>query len=969
MSSVTVPYTFGDQSGPIPLAELDANFTVLENAINTSVSGPTGPAGATGPTGPTGATGAASTVAGPTGSNGPTGPIGTGPTGPTGINGPTGPTGYGPTGPTGPTGLPGGIYNTTSTSSLSLTTGVKNPTVGTGLAYTPGMQLIFAYDSSNYMIGTINSYTSGTGALAINITSVTGSGTYTAWTVNINGAPGPVGPTGPTGATGAASTVAGPTGAKGPTGPTGPTGTTGSVGPTGSTGANGPTGPTGPTGAASNVAGPTGPTGFGPTGATGTKGPTGPTGPTGFGPTGPTGPTGATGATPAIGGSTTQVQYNNGGALAGSSAMTFSSGALTALVSPSTARAARTNGPNTYLNYFKAKVSAVSGDPGAGYLLWNNLTQTSATSININSVMSDGENVDGFLAALSQGNTIFIGIANNVVTYQGWVITGTPTFTAGSGGSFGYWTYPVTLSYSGGSNFAGDQQIYLGLQNTTTATRSLADFLYDVVNVNDYGADPTGTNDSTTAFYNALTVGKKIYVPTGTYKISSALPLINVHMYGDGVLSTYLVSYETDPARAIIYAGRSTIIENMSISYAAGKVTGTEGIWQRVAISTTAQNPDGTFLGMQMGSIRNVYISNVGTAIGDLGGYFGGAYWPTFSCTFSDIEIANFSFRGFDFESANRTGNVYSNIYIFGGDTKDALGPYYSNIDSGFYLAGEESECSIIQLNVEWAHTKIGAVRLSGLRAAAIQTIHIEEVTVTTDSNGLMFWNDSDGSIESLTAYYCPIVTSNWSALRIADAVYNGYSGSYNPSTCNFLRIGAFHMAGLNDGDRASGGLTGLTGFHFITRDSGAVGRFFLQIDSYPWNTFRSDSSVYKSFPADPNNLIYFITTAAGPSSVLEGTTASSATATGNLAATGWVRRQDGMMEQWGSVSVAANTVATVTLPTPFKTACVFQVAEPYDTNTAATYRFSASPLSLTQIQITNTNGFTTGGFWRALGY
>ena len=88
-------------------------------------------------------------------------------------------------------------------------------------------------------------------------------------------------------------------------GPTGPTGNVGLTGPTGAQGIQGVTGPTG----AQGIQGPTGPTG--PTGATGAAS-------TVTGPTGPTGLTGPTGATPAIGGSTTQVQYNNAGALAGS---------------------------------------------------------------------------------------------------------------------------------------------------------------------------------------------------------------------------------------------------------------------------------------------------------------------------------------------------------------------------------------------------------------------------------------------------------------------------------------------------------------------------------------------------------------------------------------------------------------------------------------------------------------------------
>jgi hypothetical protein len=106
------------------------------------------------------------------------------------------------------------------------------------------------------MTGTVTSYNSATGAFVANITSVTGSGTYSTWSVNLNAASGPAGPTGATGATGAASTVTGPTGWTGPTGATGATGaagasTTGPTGPTGSTGPSvtGPTGPTGPTGA------------------------------------------------------------------------------------------------------------------------------------------------------------------------------------------------------------------------------------------------------------------------------------------------------------------------------------------------------------------------------------------------------------------------------------------------------------------------------------------------------------------------------------------------------------------------------------------------------------------------------------------------------------------------------------------------------------------------------------------------
>lgn len=88
-------------------------------------------------------------------------------------------------------------------------------------------------------------------------------------------------------------------------------------GPTGPPGPSGPAGPTGPPGSNGGITGPTGPPG---------EGVTGPTGPPGPG----EGVTGATGATGPIGGSNTEVIYNDNGVAAGSSNLTFDGATLSA---------------------------------------------------------------------------------------------------------------------------------------------------------------------------------------------------------------------------------------------------------------------------------------------------------------------------------------------------------------------------------------------------------------------------------------------------------------------------------------------------------------------------------------------------------------------------------------------------------------------------------------------------------------
>jgi hypothetical protein len=114
----------------------------------------------------------------------------------------------------------GDRYATTSTSTLALVaSGTVNLIVETGLKYSVGQVAIIAYDNSNYMIGTVSAYNAATGALSVVISSRVGAGTYSSWSVNLNGAAGPAGPTGPAG-------PQGNVGATGSTGPTGPIGGT-----------------------------------------------------------------------------------------------------------------------------------------------------------------------------------------------------------------------------------------------------------------------------------------------------------------------------------------------------------------------------------------------------------------------------------------------------------------------------------------------------------------------------------------------------------------------------------------------------------------------------------------------------------------------------------------------------------------------------------------------------------------------
>lgn len=79
-------------------------------------------------------------------------------------------------------------YNGTSTTSLTVGTGSKSLTTQTGKNFQIGQSVRIASTASptNYMDGQVTAYTTGTGALVVNVTAVGGAGTIAAWTISLS---------------------------------------------------------------------------------------------------------------------------------------------------------------------------------------------------------------------------------------------------------------------------------------------------------------------------------------------------------------------------------------------------------------------------------------------------------------------------------------------------------------------------------------------------------------------------------------------------------------------------------------------------------------------------------------------------------------------------------------------------------------------------------------------------------------
>jgi hypothetical protein len=80
-------------------------------------------------------------------------------------------------------------YRTSSVTSNTVSNGAKTFTVDLNLSYIPLQEILIVYNPANHMHGEVTSYNPATGVLIVDIKHHTGSGTYTSWTINLDGTP------------------------------------------------------------------------------------------------------------------------------------------------------------------------------------------------------------------------------------------------------------------------------------------------------------------------------------------------------------------------------------------------------------------------------------------------------------------------------------------------------------------------------------------------------------------------------------------------------------------------------------------------------------------------------------------------------------------------------------------------------------------------------------------------------------
>ena len=348
-----------------------------------------------------------------------------------------------------------------------------------------------------------------------------------------------------------------------------------------------------------------------------------------------------------------------------------------------------------------------------------------------------------------------------------------------------------------------------------------------------------GVTNMAAALTSALGYSATVYLAGGVYAVGSTVGWDNATLIGNndrGTLRTKIqgLSASIPIGQAIVAPGRSSTVRAIQIGY--DTLTGTETQDQRVGMDVR-----GLTQTLQRGSVVDeVVFDNVGTAISDYGS-------GEFSVTYGTLEIAKHSYRAIDIRGTSRTGSVWLNLYVNGGETY--------NPEGGFCITGQGAGGFIGQLNIEHGPYKNYPVRLEGLQGMVINSLHIEGVDVTTADRGYVGLDSASVTIHSLNVLNSRMSTDNTAVVRMGRGAYQSTAVSSpltNASATSTLKIGKLHLKGLASPSNSlypsypvgRTGVRNCPGFAVFKRDTAFTDQNWLvEVDDYLWGIFSAQAA------------------------------------------------------------------------------------------------------------------------------
>lgn len=134
----------------------------------------------------------------------------------------------------------------------------------------------------------------------------------------------------------------------------------------------------------------------------------------------------------------------------------------------------------------------------------------------------------------------------------------------------------------------------------------------DVVSVRDFGAVGDGATDDTSAFTAALATGKSVFVPAGTYKITSSLAISTAYqrLFGDGWVSQ--INFALSASSPAITTSNSTGWQRIENLY----LNGVSNVTKVISVGSPDLRISGNYIYNTTATGHGVYVEDESTGAG-----------------------------------------------------------------------------------------------------------------------------------------------------------------------------------------------------------------------------------------------------------------------------------------------------------------------------------------------------------------
>ena len=378
------------------------------------------------------------------------------------------------------------------------------------------------------------------------------------------------------------------------------------------------------------------------------------------------------------------------------------------------------------------------------------------------------------------------------------------------------------------------------------------------LNVKQLGAYGDNIHDDTLYIRKAVELSNNIFVPSGHYILTDYITLFNKKFTGASKNRTTFIGKITDPSKPLFYIGGETTLSTINLGYDEEYLTNTGDNRNHCGIITYDKD---TNLALQYGKVENVQIANCNIGIwdGDIN---------LFSSVFENINIINVRGYGVLCTGGDRTGNVWTNIYV--SNIEFVNKGNYDRISavSGFCLRGNETECTIQQLNVEHG-TFLHAIEISGVFGLFASAIHLEGVMPTLDWTPFVFIEKTFGTISNITFCYTRHRMGT-SLITFGQSIHENITDATKCSINNIFTIENLTCLGLNRPNEGVYGKEplyvnqGITNENciFLNREAGFTYKYIIRLLSYnfrTWTYYKDDESVYKAFFNNPHATLQYL--------------------------------------------------------------------------------------------------------------